>query len=329
MKKLVKLTGFGLLLLFLFFSFITYSCKKKEVPIVTTSAITDITGTTAISGGTIKDKGTGIVLERGVCWSTGVTPTIADYKTTSGAGAGTFTNNISGLAEATTYYVRAFATNDIGTGYGMAMSFTTLVSDVEGNLYNTVKIGTQTWLRENLKVTKYNDTTAIPNVVSNTDWTSLSTGAYCWYINSASSNKNTYGALYNWYTISSGKLCPTGWHVPTITEWKILQISLGNRYELGIKLKEAGTTHWASPNTGVTNESGFTALPGGYRSSNGAFNNWENSSNGIDALWYSSTEENTQYADFYFLYDDNSGNQGYIPKNNGLSVRCVKDWSRP
>jgi len=192
------------------------------------------------------------------------------------------------------------------------------VTDHDGNVYNTVKIGTQVWMAENLKTTKYNDNTAIPLVTDYSEWRSLTTPAYCWYDNDIS-NKTTYGALYNWYTVNTGKLCPTGWHVPSDEEWTILTNYLGSM--AGGRMRETGTTHWNSPNTDATNDSKFTALPGGDRSNNGTFG-----SIGFDGYWWSATESNAAYAwdrlmDFYVSnvsrYDVN--------KEVGFSVRCVSD----
>ena len=147
---------------------------------------------------------------------------------------------IYGLNDVTTYYVRAYATNDAGTGYGMAMSLKTLdgINDIDGNAYNKVTIGRQTWLVENLRTTKYNDGTLIPLVQDNTAWSNLITPGYCWFDNDEVANKNPYGALYNWYAVNTGKLCPSGWHVPTDTEWTTLIDNLGGLDVAGGKLKE-------------------------------------------------------------------------------------------
>lgn len=186
----------------------------------------------------------------------------------------------------------AYAINSQGTAYGSQQTFTTTsgggsgtVTDSDGNVYNTVTIGTQVWMAENLRTTKYKDNTAIPLVTDNTAWTNLSTPGYCWYNNDAATNKSTYGALYNWYTVNTGKLCPTGWHVPTDAEWSTLTTCLGGVGVAGGKLKEAGTSHWMSPNVGATNETGFTALPSGYRYAGGTFEY-----NGLGGWWWSSTE---------------------------------------
>lgn len=309
-----------------------HSCKKEEVPTLTTSAINNIMGTTATSGGTITDKGSGTIISQGVCWSTAITPTLSDSKTTDGVGADIFISNISGLNGATTYYVRAYATNSAGTGYGNQLSFTTdplTVSDVEGNIYNVVRIGTQLWMKENLKTTRYNDGTSIPLITDGTAWDNLSNSAYCWYNNDAPTNKNTYGALYNWYTVNTGNLCPTGWHVPTDNEWETLEVYLGGWDVAGGKLKETGTIHWQSPNTGATNKTGFTALPGGLRDVNRPYpSDGPFLSIGDWGYWWSSTEDNDRtYLAWLFNLGTsfNHANRGGNYKEYGFSVRCIRD----
>ena len=137
------------------------------------------------------------------------------------------------------------------------------VSDADGNFYKIVTIGTQTWMAENLKTTKYNDGTDIPYVTDYSTWLGLKTGAYCWPKNDFN-NKDIYGGLYNWYTISTGKLCPKGWHIPSYEEWTTLIDYLGGEGVAGGKMKTTGTTYWATPNRGATNLSGFSALPSGF-----------------------------------------------------------------
>jgi len=158
------------------------------------------------------------------------------------------------------------------------------VTDADGNIYSTVSIGKQVWMKENLKTTKYNDGTPIPNITDYTAWEALSTPSYCWYNNDAASYKAYYGALYNWYAVNTGKLCPTGWHVPIDIEWTILTTYLGGNGVAGGKLKETSTIYWWSPNTGATNETGFTALPGGERNYDGSYLDV-----GSYGRWWSST----------------------------------------
>lgn len=309
---------------------ILQSCKtdnkeKGEVPVLTTTAATNITTTTATSGGNITSEGTAEVTARGVSWSTNADPSISDPKTDDGEGTGQFVSNITGIKGGTTYHVRAYATNSVGTAYGDDITFVTEgVSDIDGNVYNTVTIGTQVWMKENLKTTKYNDGTAIPNVTDDAAWSTLSADAYCWYDNDLAAYKDTYGALYNWYVVASANpknVCPTGWHVPTDAEWTTLSTYLGGETVAGGKLKETGTTHWGSPNTGATNQSGFTALPGGNRFDDGSFDYI-----GQYGQWWSSTEYNANSAwsrdmGYYFKTLD----RGYYSKLSGYSVRCIKD----
>ena len=496
------------------------SCKKEKVPTLTTSATTNILGTSATSGGSIVSEGTATVLSRGVCWSTGATPTLTDNKTTDGAGAGSFASSITGLNGATLYYVRAYATNSVGTGYGMTMSFTTFgqsptpvvaaatnitttsstvngtvnpnylstnvtfeygtntsygltatatqspvagntsasvsadligltagtiyhlrvkavnslgtsfsnditfttlgqaplasslaasnvsnssatlngtvnanylssivtfeygtttgygstvtatqspvtgntstgvsanitglsagtiyhfrakavnslgtsvgsdiqfvtpLADIDGNIYHAIAIGTQIWMVENLKVTKYNDGTSIPLITNNTDWLNLSGPGYCWYNNDAVTYKSPYGAMYNWFAVNTGKLCPTGWHVSTDAEWTTLTDGLGGLSVAGGKLKETGTSHWTSPNTGATNETGFTTIPGGYRAyQNGTFLYIYD-----DCTFWTATS-NTSLAAWGRAIVYNSGAVQVISndKKYGASVRCIKD----
>ena len=231
---------------------------------------------------------------------------------------------MSGLIEGKKYYVRAYATNSVGTSYGDFVSFTTNdLRDIDGNIYHNVTIGTQVWLVEDLKTTHFRDGTSIPLVSDGATWGNLSTPAYCWHNNNIA-NKNTYGALYNWYTVNTGKLAPAGWHVPTDSEWFTLINYLGGVSKAGPKLKEAGTTHWLSPNTGATNETGFSALPCGYRDeSNGIFSN--NGNLGYSVLWWSTTENGTSGGDVGIDYLYTNANQTTLPKKYGISVRCIKD----
>lgn len=195
------------------------------------------------------------------------------------------------------------------------------VTDYDGNVYNTVTIGSQVWMAENLKVTHYNNGVAIPNVTVNTAWSSLTTGGYCDY-NNTPSNSTIYGKLYNWYAVNDiQNLAPIGWHIPTEAEWTTLTTYLGGVSFAGGKLKEVGTTHWQSPNTGATNETGFTALPGGYRYNYGTYNFL-----GSFGYWWTNTEYSTLNGWWYnTLYNSQVVQTNYLTKSYGFSVRCVKD----
>jgi uncharacterized protein (TIGR02145 family) len=196
------------------------------------------------------------------------------------------------------------------------------IKDADGNVYHTVKIGTQTWTVENLNTTHYNDGTAIPNVTNTSSWSNLTTGAYCWY-NNSSSNMSTYGALYNWYAVNTGKLAPKGWHVPTDAEWDTLTEYLGGINAAGEAMKDTGTVYWDSPNEGAANSSGFSALPGGYRKADGTFYNI-----GYSGDWWSTTSysaSNAYYrnlcSNYNYLYRNTSG----FSKICGFSIRLVRD----
>jgi uncharacterized protein (TIGR02145 family) len=199
------------------------------------------------------------------------------------------------------------------------------VKDVEGNEYKTVKIGKQKWMAENLKTTLYNDGTSIPNVTEDASWFSLTTPAFCWYLNEQE-NKATYGALYNWYALdpasNGGKnVCPTGWHVSSDAEWTTLIDLLGGESVAGGKLKETGLTHWQEPNTGATNEVGFTALPGGLRSPDRQFNDIRHL-----GFWWTATEYDLSLSWLVEIGSDYiEVSRNHFDKVNGFSVRCVKD----
>ena len=201
-------------------------------------------------------------------------------------------------------------------------STTGTVKDIDGNVYKTVTIGTQVWMVENLKTTKYRNGDPIPHVLVNTTWAALTNGAYCWYNNDITANKATYGALYNWFTVIDKRhIAPSGWHVPTDGEWAILTTFLGGKSFAGGKLKETLTSHWSSPNTGATNNSGFTALPGGYRDKFGVF-----SMVGNIGGWWASTQYSKSVA--WYRYVDYNSSIVYSCssyKNSGFSVRCIKD----
>lgn len=194
------------------------------------------------------------------------------------------------------------------------------VNDLDGNNYKTIRIGSQTWMLENLRTTKYNDGTAIPLVSDKSAWIILSTPAYCWY-NNDSTYKNLYGVLYNGYAVNTNKLCPNGWHISTDAEWTTLIEILGGENVAGGKLKELGTTHWREPNSYATNESGFTALPGGTRYTNGLFFTIK-----TIGYWWTFTGSNVLNGRYRSMSSTNGAvSRNYIDSTNGFSVRCVKD----
>jgi uncharacterized protein (TIGR02145 family) len=297
---------------------------SSVLPSITTSVVTPTSTTTATGGGDITADGGAFVTARGVCWSLAANPTISNSKTTDGSGTGIFESKIAGLLPNTEYHVRAYATNSAGTAYGQDRTFKTdplTVKDYDGNDYHVIRIGTQLWTKENLKTTKYINGTSIPLVTSDAAWSALTTHGYCWYDNDMASYKDTYGALYNWYSVKTANLCPTGWHVPTDNDWIVLENFLGGASPAGGKLKEEGTTHWLTPNTGATNDTDFTALPGGYRLDDGQFDNL-----GKYGYWWSSSEYVSPDAwSRRMQYDSDKVFRYYISEKYGRSVRCIRD----
>jgi len=309
---------------------LTFTTTQVTGAVITTTEAINITSTTATAGGNITDAGGGTILARGICWGTAPNPTTAGNKTSNGTSTGTFTGNLTSLTDGTTYYYRAYATNSSGTTYGQEFSFITPVTDIEGNLYKTVLIGTKVWMAENLKVTKFNDNNPITLASESVDWIVLTGAGYCWYNNDPDFNKPTYGALYNWFAASNANLCPTGWHVPTDVEFNSLEVSLGlpqadvdiwglRGTDHGTKMKS--TTGWNSGANG-TNTSGFTALPGGYRYySDGTYQG----QNSYEYFW-TATEHDTERGWYRRLAGIETGvYKASTDKRAGKAIRCVKD----
>jgi len=320
-------------------------CIRDTIPTLSTTAATGITTTSATSGGDITNDGGAAVSARGVCWNTTGTPTITDNITNDGTGAGSFVSNITDLTANTLYYVRAYATNSLGTSYGNEVSFTTrqsteeTVTDIDGNVYYTVTIGTQTWMFENLKTTKYRNGEAIGTTTPATkDISGESAPKYQWAYNGDEGNASKYGRLYTWYAVNDSRnIAPAGWHVPTDAEWTTLEnylIANGYNYDsttTGNKIAKslAATTDWNS-NSGTgtigndltkNNSSGFTALPGGYRVGSGAFDLV-----GSRGCWWSSTEWTTTMGwSRNLLYYGGNLYRYTSTKSDGFSVRCVRD----
>lgn len=333
-------------------------------PSVSTTTVSEISGYSATSGGNVTNDGSASVLTRGICWSTSHNPTISDSHTIDVGGTGAYASSLTGLIPNTIYYVRAYATNAAGTAYGNEVSFVTSstiggydiphdngqpcqgltsVTDRDGNTYNTVQIGNQCWMKENLRTTKYSDGTSISQGSSTS-----TTVAYWYYPNNSSSNKTTYGLLYNWpavmrnSTSSSANpsgvqsVCPTGWHVPSDDEWKQMEMAMGmsqsdadnTMWRGDIAAMLSGDAGWysssnsnAAGNLSTTdrNLSGFSALPaGGYNGSYGDFGEY--------ADFWTATERSSSGAWRRGLGYNVSGVYRYENlKSYGFSVRCVKD----
>jgi uncharacterized protein (TIGR02145 family) len=336
----MKILSVTILFITCIFLMLATGCSKKSdpakgtpgIPAVTTAGVSDISPTSAACVSTVTSDGGDSVTSRGVCWSTTANPTIAGLHTFDGTGTGTFESVLTGLTPNTPYYVRAYATNSIGTAYGNAQLFTTLkitidsVADIDGNIYHVVPIGAHEWLRENLHVKHYLNGDSIPSIKVDGQWKILTSGAYSTYDNLAA-NGSVYGYLYNWYALDDNRgICPTGWHLPSDAEWAELGNSLGGNDIAGGMMKstgsiEGGTGLWYAPNTGATNSSGFTGLPGGYRINYGTFYSLGN----VAFFW--SVSDTTSGNAWNFILDANNGElkRLFNLKTYGCSVRCCKD----
>jgi uncharacterized protein (TIGR02145 family) len=335
-------------------SFIT-SINIVTPSIITTNP-TNLTQTTVKIGGNIISDGGADVTERGICWNTTGNPTKTDNPFPNGIGIGEFSCDIISFSPGQTCHIKAYASNNAGTAYGNEIIVTTpredQVADADLNLYNIITIGSQVWMKENLKTTKYNNGTEIQLETEGGNWITLVSGAYCWYDNNETDNKATYGALYNWYAVNTNMLCPSGWHVPSHNEWRTLALYLQeNAYQYdGVSrsapLDSSNTTSsrtakslgartlWApSSTTGAIgntdydsyrNKSGFTAYPGGYRYKDGNF-----VTKSLEARWWASVvypgdPDNASYIfrlvnEYCYIY------WAYGDKIRGNSIRCLKD----
>ena len=344
MKNLIRRACFCLFL----FSLTYQSCKKdKTEPILKTEEIASIARTSAVCKGEILSIGPDSLLEFGFCWSTGSGPTRANKSiASSDPPERVHSLNINGLNPNTLYYVRSYLTSTSGTYYGNQVTFSTKpatartffnpgltyhdISDIDGNIYKTIQIGTQEWMAENLKTNRLNDGTSIPLVADNLEWRSLETPGYCWYENNESLFKNIYGAYYNWYAVNTEKLCPTGRH-----DWKVLKKALGMTTEeasmegfqgtVAGKIKEAGTFNWVEESIEASNESGFTALPGSARGYDGS---WDGEGQG--AGWWSAsriTITMNRYSWSHFVVYDRSWihKSSMLDQTHALNVRCIRN----
>lgn len=288
-----------------------------ELPTLTTTAVTDITDSSVRTGGNITNDGGAPILERGVCWSISFSPTVYDDTTKNGTGSGAFNSFIEGLNSTTTYYVRAYARNIRGINYGNELLFKTsyekdsVTDSRDGQKYVIVKIGNNWWMGENLN---YNVTGSV-------------------YYGDSALHAETYGRLYTWAAMMNGAassdavpsgvqgVCPTGWHIPGNTEWNSLITALGGIASAGSALKETGNTHWNSPNSDATNETGFTARPAGIV--NAALTPSEK---GLSAYFWTTTESDVTNANSKKLININgSVANSVILKTSHASVRCIKN----
>jgi uncharacterized protein (TIGR02145 family) len=320
-------------------------CKKDKpisMPIVTTTPVSNLTTSTAVSGGSITSDGGSAITASGVCWSISENPTIDNNVTSDNSSEGEFVSFLTGLQPVTTFYLRAYATNSLGTAYGKEIHFTTTstataVYDIDGNIYSYKKIGIQVWLQENLKTTKYRngDLIGTTNPASE-DISGEITSEYQWAFNGTESNVPLYGRLYTWYVVNDNRgICPTGWHVPSDAEWTTLTSYLiDNLYGYGdsgnlIAKALAATSGWTPDLTsgnvgndqGSNNYSGFSGLPAGTRSRVGRF-----LGTGSNTFWWASTEKDASDAGvLYIYYGGGEVTRGSFSKQYGFSVRCLQD----
>jgi uncharacterized protein (TIGR02145 family) len=297
-----------------------YQSFKTTEEEVRTTPITSRSINSATCGGKVTSKFSSSIIARGICWSRDSIHILNESKTIDGTGLGTFTSEMKGLGPNTTYYASAYALSASDTSFGniiIVKTYGNTIEDVEGNIYNTISIGSQIWMAENLRTTKLNDGTLLTLAEKNPTWNSLNIPGYCWYNNDNKKYNSDYGALYNWEAVNTGKLCPVGWHVPYDTEWKKLS-SISNS---GNKLREAGLDHWLSPNANATNETGFTGLPGGGRNYVGMFDDITQY-----GYWWSSTRSSSERAKFWYLYyDESKFTEDSLEIRSGISVRCLMD----
>lgn len=311
---------------------ITYSAvgDPGALPLVTTLPLGAFTANTAELGGIIDGNGGTTITHRGVVWSREPTPTTADSMTHDGMGSGTFASMLEGLYPDTVYYARAYATNNAGTAYGNEVVFSVTndpylpgngVTDIDGNFYQTIHAASgQEWMAENLQVCRYANGDSILHAVDNVMWSVSDSGAWCYY-NHNPQNGDVFGKLYNgWAVEDSRNVCPEGWHVPSTDEWDELHAINGGYSFGGGNLKATGVNIWLAPNTGATNSSGFTGLPGGKRLGGGDFQEIYGT-----GYWWTSTGNSSTLEDRHLFYSSNGVWIDDFGKFEGLSIRCVKD----
>ncbi|MFI5163249.1 MAG: FISUMP domain-containing protein [Sphingobacteriales bacterium] len=307
---------------------VTFTTAKGMATVTTTTVSgIDPVAATGTGGGNITNDGGAAITARGIVWSKTVHPTLANNPTSDNSGAGSFTSTFSLLLSTTTYYYRAYATNSFGTAYGNELSFTTssinTVQDIDGNVYHTITIGTQTWTTSNLKVTHYRNGDPITNGLTGFDWQggNALTGAYS-FPNGDSTLNRLYGKLYNMAAVRDArKIAPAGWHIPTDAEWQVLELYegmaasdtsiVGTRGTIAPKLKEGGSSGLNLQLPGYL----FTGGPGYY-----SFN--------VGGYYWSSTFATVTGNYYRTVYVTGNGNDPGVKRtyaNYAISVRCIKD----
>ncbi|WP_321281346.1 fibrobacter succinogenes major paralogous domain-containing protein [Marinifilum fragile] len=315
-------------------SAIAISCEKESTPLtlptIKSSKIFTLSSNAITIKSTFDITNKEGITTIGICWDSQSNPSVCGNFTSSSLSDSILYTRIEGLVPNTKYYARVYASNKDQEVYGPEIEFTTnnTVEDIEGNFYNTVTIGTQTWMVENLKTTKYNDGSDIPFVSSSTNWAEFNSSGYNYY-DYQIVNKNLYGALYNWQVVNSGELCPDGWHIPTDKEWTTLIDYLGGEDVASEFLKAVGNI-WPSTNNEANNYSGFCALPGGESGTAlGSF-----SGLGREGIWWSSTIDHSSgdsegWNITRAILENSTVQRNGFSSNAGtlnfLSVRCIKN----
>ena len=311
---------------------ITVSITPASAPKIIQISLNSKTFSSASFTTNFSDGGSPIT-SKGVCYSTTPSPTISNSKTIDGAGSGTSVSNIFNLSPNVKYFVRPYATNVIGTTYGLEQSIILNLNvagpsakDGSGNVYHSVQIGDQTWISKNLITTKYQNGQSIPNITDSKSWTNSTNGAYCDFNNDINIG-NVYGHLYNYYSVADSRnICPSGWHIPTKIEWETLINYLGGPSSAGNKLKESGSLYWMSANATGDNSSGFSARAGSWRSQDALFYYGVKTGG---ALFWTSTKDDPKYP--WVMGIQTFGEPVKIVKDPyfesaaGTSIRCLKN----
>lgn len=309
--------------------FLVISCKRDSnnanPSVVKTTEVTSLLPHMVETGGSIVSNSSGTIKMRGVCWGTMPKPDTSQHKKALISKTEDFIVILSKLTPATRYYYRAFIVNENGLIYGDEKEFVTLengpnVTDIDGNEYQTVKIGTQTWMKENLKVSRYNNGDSIPTGLDNRQWQTTQAGAFAIF-NNQKENNDIFGKIYNWYVVQDERnVCPIGWHVPSQEEWTSLENFLGGEEIAGSKMK-AVSNLWRGSSKNITNEGGFSGLPAGSRFASGGYGSMFQV-----GCWAMDDNRNLGSGFFVVIVDwgDFSG-KGSEMINRGFSVRCIKD----
>jgi uncharacterized protein (TIGR02145 family) len=304
------------------------SCKKDNgsLSTVNTLPVIYLSSTAATLGISVESDGGSHITECGIYIATSQNPEKSGQRFQIGSDTGTFIGQLTGLLPEVQYFVKSYSQNEKGESLGNQVDFTTpgTVNDIDNNTYETVKIVDQIWLASNLKATSYRNGDPIETTApANADITGESAPKYQWAYEGDEINAHTYGRVYTGHAVTDARgICPTGWHVPSDTEWATLTNALGGEEVAGGLMKEVGIIHWDSPNTKATDISLFAALPGGGREEAGSFSN---TALGQFGWFWTSTFENITQLSWILRYDDGTANRMYTSRGAGFSVRCVKD----